>query len=36
MISRRTTLGLAAGALASTAVRPALAAGGPIIVNALG
>ncbi|CAN5827790.1 dipeptidase [soil metagenome] len=36
MISRRTTLSLAAGALAATAVRPALAAGDPIIVNALG
>ena len=36
MISRRTTLGLAAGALAATAVRPARAAGDPIIVNALG
>ena len=36
MISRRTTLGLAAGALAATAVRPAMAAGDPIIVNALG
>ncbi|MBP8245889.1 MAG: membrane dipeptidase [Phenylobacterium sp.] len=36
MISRRTTLGLAAGALAATAVRPARAASDPIIVNALG
>ncbi|WP_340645433.1 membrane dipeptidase [Phenylobacterium sp.] len=36
MISRRTTLTLAAGALAATAVRPAMAAGDPIIVNALG
>ncbi|MES2340532.1 MAG: membrane dipeptidase [Pseudomonadota bacterium] len=36
MISRRTTLGLGAAALAATAFRPALAAGDPIIVNALG
>ena len=33
MISRRTTLGLAAGALAAVAVRPAMAASDPIIVN---
>ncbi|CAN5465743.1 dipeptidase [soil metagenome] len=36
MISRRTTLGLAAGALAAPAFQPARAADGPIIVNALG
>lgn len=36
MISRRATLGLGAAALAATAFRPAMAAGDPIIVNALG